>query len=365
MATIDEIVVIGKRKSGKINLADFQDQITQGQDFQDELDRMDEREERRERRGDPAAAGALYAAERKVAEKMAAAKPVIEKLAVKPVDPFIPKPKFLPVLYNPDTIPEIIVKAKRLPRVTSFLSRAAWPLTFAEVGGQLLKATLREAGRQAFDELGEKVTRTIPARPDTPVKTIPKPVVETIPEIIVTAKRRPRATQLAERVNIDMMSDWFNREMLRSTLPTRSTAPQTTDIGTVSAPTLPRLASQTRTITDTITQLASRTLQMTLPATRTVTRRSTLLGIGTGTASSVASITNVGLSTVPITQSKLQIVTRVGQKTKYCTPCPRRKKQKRKKCYRQLVKQGLYPSRDKISKWAQIDCVTGKTIKEL
>jgi hypothetical protein len=115
------------------------------------------------------------------------------------------------------------------------------------------------------------------------------------------------------------------------------------------------------TIPRTTTATRTRTRTMTLPATKTQTRRSTLLGIGTGAATVLAT----GIATGIATQSKLAQITRVGQATKYCQPCPRRKKKRRTKCYRQLVKQGRYETRDKINKWAQIDCDTGKTIKEL
>jgi len=328
--------------------------------------------------GTAVSAGSMYPAEQEALEKFRAkAKKVATK--VKPTvqtieDLFTPKPKFLPILYEPPKIPEIIVKAKRLPRVVSAIGRASLPLSVAEVGGYLARNVLREAGRQAFEELGRKVTRTIPARPDTPVRTVQQTSTETaIPEVIVTAKRRPRPVALQERSRLQdlftgSMLNQMQRDMLASTMKTGVYA--STAQGTrIKAPTVPKVAtsSQVATVTDlltiprTTTATRTRTRTMTLPATKTQTRRSTLLGIGTGAATVLAT----GIATGIATQSKLAQITRVGQATKYCQPCPRRKKKRRTKCYRQLVKQGRYETRDKINKWAQIDCDTGKTIKEL
>lgn len=379
---IDEIVVTGRMG---------EDPERQAQRWQDIFKAASIKPNRPDSSFGQQVAGALYAGEAKNlaayrAKKAAAAAakkalPVLEKVApaVNLVEDLLtPKPKYLPVLYKPPVMDEVIVTAKRLPRLASALGRASLPLTLAEVGGYLLKGVLREAGRQAFEELGQKVTRTVPARPDTPVQTIPQAQpAELMPEVIVTAKRRPRPTKLAERVNVDLLSNWFNTEMLRNTMQQTASKVGVSPVVALATPTVPqvktRTKTKTKTMTDVLTQTGTltdpltgtRTYTYTLPATSTAVKRSTLLGIGTGVASSVGVITNPATITGVSTFSKLSQVSKLRQATKYCQPCPRKRKKRRKKCYRQLVKQGRTESRDKISKWAEINCETGRTIKEL
>lgn len=52
------------------------------------------------------------------------------------------------------------------------------------------------------------------------------------------------------------------------------------------------------------------------------------------------------------------------QRDPRCKPCPSKKKrkQKRSQCWKKLVMEGRYPSRDRSYKWTRIDCDTGREI---
>lgn len=287
-----------------------------------------------------------------------------------------PPSKYPLVAYDPKTaakaIPEIIVKGKRLRTATAFASRFAFPVTVAEAGGRLASAIARELQRQAFDELGRYITQPSLPGPDTPLRTIRQVETETatqaetfpepqLEEIVVTA-RRPRSLPFAEPLGNLFDSQWFNQEMTRNMQADAAAAAATRT--RLRTPTIPQVRTRTRTQTIPQIETASQTSvkQITLPITGTVTRRSTLLGIGTGTSLGLATglITGTGLQT----QSRLQQVTRVGQRTRYCKPCPRKKKKKkaRTKCYKKLIEEKRNPDKDKIFKWNEIDCTTGREI---
>ena len=265
-------------------------------------------------------------------------------------------------------IEEIIVKGTRLRTATAFASRLALPITVASEGGKIISMIARELQRQAIDELAEWVLRPEIPKPDTAVRTMPqvktKADVATsrfpaqqMQEIVVTA-RRPRALTYAEPAISREQMRSFDLDMLQQTGVGFSA-------GTITAPTIPQVKTKTRTRTATFPQVRTRTKQLTLPITGTGTRRSTLLGIGTGVATGIATgiATGVGtgVATGVATQSKLAQVTRVGQKTKYCKPRP---KKKRTVCWKKLVKEARFESQDKVSKWIKINCDTGRELRK-
>lgn len=262
-------------------------------------------------------------------------------------------------LLGTQTIPEIVVTAKRLKVATGFASRLALPVSIAEGSGRLGAAIARELQRQAIDELADWATRTDYPGPDTKVRTMPKVKTETAPaparemeEIIVTA-RRPRATTFAEPGLTRSQIAGFQRDMM-----TQSGAGFS--VGTITAPTIPQV--KTKTKTKTLTQIATRTKTLTLPITGVSTRRSTALGIGTGVATGV--LTGVATGVMPATsvsvQSQVTQFTRTGQRTKYCKPKP---KKARTQCWKKLVKEARFESQDKVSKWVKINCDTGRELR--
>lgn len=252
-----------------------------------------------------------------------------------------------------EVIPEIVVTGRRLSTATAFASRLGFPALVAEGAARLGSAIARELQRQAIDEMMEFLLAPV-TRPDTPLRTI------TVAEPIFDA-----ATEA--RFNADMMATELMPEIVVTAQRPRTQSNLSSLIRSQQL-NLSRTQTQTRTGTRTQTQTRTRTLPLTLSRAMTGTRRSTLLGIGTaastGLATGLASGLGTGATTATsaITQSKLSQITRRGQKTKEC----RKKKPKpRTKCFRQLVKQGRTESRDKISKWARIDCDTGRTLEEL
>ena len=259
-------------------------------------------------------------------------------------------------------IEEIIVKGTRLRTASLFASRLAMPVLVAESAGRLGAAIARELQRQAIDELADWATRTDYPGPDTKVRTIPQVKTETslIPaqkmeEIVVTA-RRPRPVTFAEPGLTRSQIASFQRDMM-----TQSGAG--ISVGTITAPTIPQVKTKTKTLT----QVATRTQTLTLPITGVSTRRSTALGIGTGVATGVLTGVATGVATGVITstgaqtQSQLSQTTRVGQKTKYCKPKP---KKARKECWKKLVKEARFESKDKVSKWVKINCDTGRELRK-
>lgn len=247
------------------------------------------------------------------------------------------------------TIEEIVVKGVRTVRRVP-IGLLGSGLT----GGFQLGAWIAdEVSRKRLEE-SYRIFQGIKPRPkDSPVATIQPP--PPIPEIIVTAKRPPAPRPTQPRMPT-MFPETFSRPSIEmAPRPKKPAKP------VVPAPKLPKVLLPGATILP--FDLASPGRQpgrRREPSARPGTR-SFRLGIGrpdTGFRDPLTPrLTTPQGVPVPLSDPRLA--------TGGCPPCPKKKDKPRTRCYRQLVKQARLERNDKISKWAEINCRTGKTIKEL
>lgn len=236
-------------------------------------------------------------------------------------------------------IPEIVVKAKRIPKAISGLLRFGGPVTFvADIAGRMAD----QISRRRLDEAGEVATRTVRPGPDTKVRTIEP---ETIPEIFVTAKRkpveRPRITRRDLR-NFRNLGD--PRVGFPDQRPDRDPKPK------VKRPTLPK--ENPGLIKLSQPNPLPRSIQLGIPR-----RRPGEPGVRTRSMPGPGGLTGVGPGLVPLA---------MGQPvhSQRCPPCPKPKKKNRTKCYKKLVKETTNPRNDKVFKLVEINCRSGKEISK-
>lgn len=258
-------------------------------------------------------------------------------------------------------IEEIVVKGKRSKALKAATRASRFNVlglaTF--LGGALASELAREVSQRRLEDTFSRVMQDPKPKPDTPVR-VKEP--EPIDEIIVRGKRRSAPARpglwtlptFAPTQTFDMTG--FQQDMMPK--PAQPSAPAAPKISKPSVkkpsktPALPAVLLFPGTIT------SQRPKRRAKPKT---SPRSFLLGIGspgTGFRDPLTpNLTGGNAPGVPLTVSS---PVRSGT----CAPCPSRKRKndKRKRCYRKLVKEGLYPSRDKSYKWAEIDCLTGKEI---
>lgn len=279
---------------------------------------------------------------------------------------------FLPPVLVP-VIEEIVVTASR----TSQLAAAARAARFNVAGiagwlvGSLAAEILRDVSQARLDVAGELATRTIPARPDTPVRVMEP---EVIPEIVVTARRqelvRPPMPQFFS-VDDDpfVMQTVYPRYAepapsvspivdapLQIPMPTPLVAPL--PLATPLPLAMPQPFPQPfpQPSTQPFPQPSAQPFPQ--PAAQPMPQPSVQPGTGTVPKSLTGSQTGV----LPFTGLQAGLC---PPATKTRTKCKKDKDKRRNKCYRQLVKQARYGRADKISKWAEIDCDTGRTIREI
>jgi len=257
-------------------------------------------------------------------------------------------------------IEEIIVTGVKQPKTFGRLLGpvGAGALLLGDIGAKLAD----QISQRKLDEAGRLATRTIPPKPDTPVATIQP---EVIPEIVVTAKQpRPRPA-IGLTGFVGGMLGLYSEPIGKLPVGARVSEPASPRIA---PPKRPKKPTTIGVSADPLTRIPFDMVGSEPRFSRTrepaPIPRSRLLGIGTGQPKSIpginAGLTGANVFALPLPQTQTR--------SAICAPCPRakrKKRQRRTKCYRQLVKQGRYASRDKTSKWAQIDCDTGKTIKEL
>lgn len=248
-------------------------------------------------------------------------------------------------------IDEIVVKAKRVKPPIGLVRAFAGPALFAaDVSARIVD----QISRQRLDEIGRIATLTDPPKPDTPVRTI-KP--ETIPEIIVTAKRPTRRPISPLPGRIDISRDPLGDPrvgLVRPTIPAISPVkvPKPTIPGKTKRPKSPLLAFPDMGLTPVS---PPRSRPATIP-------RSRLLNIGgTPNPAITPGLTGSNVAGVPSLQTA---PVRVRANT--CGPCPKPKRdkdKKRTKCYKKLVEERRTSSRDKVFKWTRIDCDTGRELR--
>lgn len=280
-------------------------------------------------------------------------------------------------------IEEIIVTAPRptappvaTPNWAAGLSRSGFALAIAGVIGYTAKEILDDLGEQQLERAYRELIAT-PAtpKPDTPVIVEqPKP----IPEVTVTAKRpfpqvapapiffpgryddvdpwtmQPVVPRVSPQIRPDVKID---TEITTPTAPQVAPAPPavlpapspfvapTTAPQTQVRPSL-RPEIQTQPWVDPLTQV-NPTVQ---PSVSPSVRPSTSTRTRTRTRSAVD----------PWAMPQTQPATRTTQ----CPPCVKTKKRDkaRDRCYKKLVKEGLYESWDESYNWVEIDCLTGRVV---
>jgi hypothetical protein len=315
-----------------------------------------------------------------------------------------PRQAFVPPPVPPQLMPEIIVKGKAPPRPAfagagSAAVRFNLATFFATVGGFLVSNILRDVSQARLDEAGRIATEPVLAPPDSPLRVMqPEPLTE----IVVTAQRIQPET-LLRRLPMPppLITPDFDPFIMVPFVPRELPRPATLPVEAVPAPQIP---SPTRSPIN-----VPQTRPATIPTRRRIARPSVRPSIQPGTAPqvapaptpfaspipsvspatqpatrptvrpSVAPSTGIEALTNPLTdfrrrlvestrsERRAQLQTQVATAQSECPPPPQCKKDEelekpRDRCFKQLVKQGLFQSMDRTYDWEEIDCITGRPI---
>ena len=309
---------------------------------------------------------------------------------------------------TPQVIEEIVTKAKRTTRTAQAVRGASTRLSVAGLVGVTLgfltSKILEEVSQQKLDEKFREL-EAIRGRvkPDTPLEVQPQPQPQqVIPEIIVTARRRSAL--------IDLVTGGVPLPLRVPGDPPRIPPGRRRRIRDPRPPGRPRRPRRTREkprrkprpVRDprtrpgrTPTEIPStdpRRREETIPrrdprptirpgtgprvgnlsdiqfADATAPQRSTIQLPGAG------SIFSFGINPIfgnPLTGSNIGSVVlqdvsadpqpqQAAQQARRCQPCPKPKPKRRKKCYVKYVEERSFAKWDKIRKWREIDCLTGR-----
>jgi hypothetical protein len=360
MATLEEIIVTGRRRRGASPSPDGDPlENFRNLDRADEMDREEDgREEEIEEITVTAVAtklakdqkealrsATLTPFEREMAEETAR-REAAKRMGKTPLERTLGEKRAADLKRALDAarkaeIDEIIVTGKR------FVSGAArigmrggfGVVDFVDIGARIAD----QISRQRLDDAGRIATRTVPPKPDTPVKTIP---AEVIPEIIVRAKRpKPKRPKFPE----------FSRDFPDTSLPFVVEFPNQnpTAAPEISVPTpkppkkrKPKIVDLMLTdspgrqfLTNPLNLPRSRLLRIPQRTTRPDNPPGNLTGVGPQVLTSPFLAGGNG-----------------------CAPCKKPKPKDRKKCFKTLVKQATNPKNDKVFKLVEINCKTGKEI---
>ena len=281
----------------------------------------------------------------------------------------------------PKVVEEIIVTAPRpgAPVVGPTLGATFASLGIATVIGFTAREILDELGEQMLEREFAELMAPDAFRPgDTPV-VVTKP--ETIPEIIVTAKR------------LDVIRDFYlppmpqfdfpDKDLIILPRPQVQPQPQPTlpdvEIAPITAPqiqpaTPPRIPRRppsrirtprrTRIETQTQTEILTQTQTQVQPFTLTSPLTSPLAQAlpSLSPASRARTRTRTRTRTQTLAQ-RLRGLVGAGSPVTTCPPCPKKDKEKpRSRCYKKLVKEAFLPSLDKEYDWVEINCYTGREL---
>lgn len=296
-----------------------------------------------------------------------------------------PAGAFVPPPVPPQLLPEIVVKAKPVARPSFGFGPAAkvnLATLFAVVGGTLVAKILEDRSQAKLDEaMRELMASGNRSRPDSPLYLQP----QTIPEIIVTGKAPtfPQVLPFPSPLITPDFDPFIMVPIVPRQLPIRPAQPDIVvapveipqpqrspanvpkrriDIRPSRRPTiLPGTAPEVAPLA---TPLAS-PIPSTRPSVRPSIKPSVSPQVATNPLTGIR--TSTLQSSVPATERRAELRPQVAAAQQQCPPPPQCKKDEelekpRDRCYKQLVKQGLFPSMDRTYDWQEIDCVTGRAL---
>lgn len=280
-----------------------------------------------------------------------------------------PRPKLKLVVNNPvppaaQPIPEIRVTAARPSSIPALGSAARLAGRFAFVGALGVTAAdlLRMVSQNRLDEAWQnlRLTEGAPRRRDTPVQTI---VPETIPEIIVTAPRPFPASPILPNPFIFPDPGFISPVRVPRTAPQVRPSPQIE----IPAPPLPtirptRAPAQSPSplvspVTNPLTWVSPGRLPSIRPRPRFRPRPRT--------QTRAQSRPQLRGNLQTLYENLAQPSPAAQQARKKCPPCKKDKKkdERREECFKKMVEERAYERWDKVYKWQEIDCVTGRPLE--
>ena len=275
----------------------------------------------------------------------------------------------------PIVIDEIVATATRVSRVPTFLG-AGGLLTGAAFLGAAIVDRLSQL---RLDEAGRVATRETFPGPDTPVVTIPQ--AEVLPEVIVTARRIPTRPTVDPTMFTFISPDQDPFEMV-PVVPRILPQVPTADPGDLAVPqeipTIPRVRPTVFPLPLEIPLVAPRIRPgvFTDPAVRPQPFTNPLIDpqvdpqVDPETRADPLTLIDPrvvgspGPTAFPFRLPLFQTDPKQARPAN-CPPCKKPKKEKekeRKRCFKKLVKEGLFPSDDQEFRWVPIDCFTGREL---
>ena len=291
-----------------------------------------------------------------------------QSLLDKPVSKKPPPSEFEKLLEKPvRPREEIVAKAKRPPppsrlpfALRSFsLSRLLGPLSAATSVADIGARIVDQISQMRLDEVGAIATLTDEPPPDTPLQTIPE---EEIEEIVAVAKRRPqRPPPPLPPIRGYRDVETFSDLMARPYIPIDARVPETPP-AEIAPPTLPKQKPKTKP------KLQPPPPGQVLPGPifgSSVTMLGPMpspnpLGTGDPPRFRPTGLTQPRERLVPFRVPSTQ-----AQLSGICPPCPKgtTTRKKRRECWKKLVQERRNPADDKVYKWEQIDCDTGRSLR--
>ena len=285
-----------------------------------------------------------------------------QSLLDKPVSKKPPPSEFEKLLEKPvRPREEIVVKAKRPPArlpaalrgfsLARFLGPLSSATSVADIGARIVD----QISQMRLDEVGAIATLTDEPPPDTPLQTIPDPPMT---EIIVTAKRRPQRPPppippIRGYRNVETFSDL----MARPYIPIDARVPDTPP-AEIAPPTLPLAKSDSAQLPpgQVLPPIfgPSATMLGPMPSPNPLT------GGMEPPRFRPTGLTEPRERLVPFRVPRTQ-----AQLSGICPPCPKgtTTRKKRRECWKKLVQERRNPADDKVYKWEQIDCDTGRSLR--
>ncbi len=316
-------------------------------------------------------------------------------IPIPPCSSVPPDTGFVPTV-SPAPVQEIVVRASRPSfgaRVAGALPKFNAAAFFATVGGYLVSAILRERSQAQLDEAGRRATETVRrSRRDSPLYPL---VDRPMSEIVVTA-RRPRLLryvplpqplitpdadpfvlipivprvmpQPAASPQVEIAPPVFpspQRSPLSvpfrfpATFPQRLPSIRPSRRPSIQPGTAPQVAPATAPLSSPVPSVAPSVRPSIRPAVAPQVAQNPLTALRRRLLQSE--------STAFRTERRSAVEGQVAAAQQGCPPPPQCKKDEeleemRDRCFKQLVKQGLYPSLDRSYDWEEIDCITGRPI---
>jgi len=250
--------------------------------------------------------------------------------------------------------------------------KLALPAFLAMIGGVLVKAILEDRGQALLDEeyrvLMAKGTRT---QYDTPVFAEP----QVVPEIITTGKRQQTRSDYQLPPLPEFFPDFATPFELAPAVSPGVASPGSAPAPVVQPMTIPSPApfripspaarplaqpwampfAQPSPLADPLAQPSADPRAKPKPRTSPKPRTRAVPRTGTNP------LTRLGPSTLPLPSPQAQPS---RARSRRCPPCKKGKKREepRTKCWKKLVKEGLYPSQDTSYEWVPLDCITGREL---